>query len=147
MRLLAYIDGASRGNPGDGGIGVILKNEHGNTILRHCEYVGTVTNNIAEYHALLVCIEKATQVNPRELIVHSDSELLVKQIKRKYKVRDRTLQRYFIRVFNALQRSKLKFNIVYIPRSQNKQADKLANEGIEKGKQTANYECRTTNIE
>jgi ribonuclease HI len=138
MRLLAYIDGASRGNPGESGIGVILKDENGNTVLRHCEHVGTVTNNIAEYLALLACIEKAAQMNSRELIVHSDSELLVKQIKRKYKVRDRTLQRYFIRVFNAVQKSRLKFNIVYIPRGQNKQADALANEGIEKGMRAPN---------
>jgi len=132
MRLLAYIDGASRGNPGDSGIGIILKDESGNTILRHYEYVGKVTNNIAEYLALIVCIEKASQLKFRELIVHSDSELLVKQMNRKYKVRDRKLQRYFIRIFNALQRSKMKFTIKYIPRSLNMEADKLANKGIQR---------------
>jgi ribonuclease HI len=134
MKLLGYIDGASRGNPGESGIGVILKDRDGNTILCHCENVGTATNNVAEYLALLACVEKSAGIDCKELMVYSDSELLVNQMNRRYKVRDKMLQKYFIRVFNAIQKSRIKFGIKHIPRSLNAEADKLANEGIARGK-------------
>ena len=134
MKLVGYIDGSSRGNPGQSGIGVVLKNAEGNTVLRYSRHVGAVTNNVAEYLALLVCVEKSVAAGCKELMVFSDSELLVNQMNRKFKVRDKLLQRYFIRVFNVIQKSGIKLAIKHIPRSLNAEADRLANEGIAKVK-------------
>lgn len=135
MKLRAWTDGASRGNPGDAGIGVIVKNEKGDIVLEERRYLGKTTNNQAEYTALIVCLEgviaHADALQCTELAVFADSELMVKQLKGEYKVRDEGLKIQYARVRGLLQKIGFNFSISHVPRSQNKEADRLANEGID----------------
>lgn len=130
MTIFAYTDGASRGNPGESGIGVILKDEQGNTITSQCGYIGRTTNNIAEYTALVTCLNLAKKIECKNLIVHSDSELMVRQINGKYKVKDKDIRKYYQRIKRILEDFSAKFEIRYIPREENREADRLANYGI-----------------
>ena len=135
MKLRAWTDGASRGNPGDAGIGVIVKNDSDVVVLEERRYLGKTTNNQAEYTALITCLEKiiarADELDCTELAVFADSELMVKQIKGEYKVRDEGLKVHFARVRELLTGVRFKFSIAHVPRAQNKEADRLANEGID----------------
>src|SRR5260370_42629417 len=94
MTLIAFTDGASRGNPGESGIGVILRDEQGAVVYSGSGYIGRTTNNVAEYRALLACLKKAIALRPTKLIVHSDSELMVRQMGGEYRGRDKNLQRH-----------------------------------------------------
>ena len=134
MKLTAFTDGASRGNPGDAAIGIVIKDEHGKTVHSHKRYLGTATNNVAEYTALLECIEivkSAETFSCSELVVRTDSELMSRQMNGKYKVKDVGLKVLFQTVHTALAAAKFKFSISHIPRSLNKEADALANEAID----------------
>ncbi len=138
MIIHAFTDGASRGNPGHGGIGVILKDETGTLILEEKRYLGKVTNNVAEYSALLACLEKIRTLLAEKkgftcskLIVHSDSELMVRQMNGVYKIKDRTLKKFFAHVQDALRSTRFEFSIKHIPREENREADVLANESID----------------
>ena len=138
MIIHAFTDGASRGNPGHGGIGVILKNESGTVIKEEKKYLGKVTNNMAEYSALLACLQSINGLIAEKkgftcskLIVHSDSELMVRQLNGVYKVKDRELKKFFGRVQDTLRTSRFEFSIKHIPREENREADALANESID----------------
>ncbi len=138
MIIHAFTDGASRGNPGHGGIGVILKDETGTVILEEKKYLGTVTNNVAEYSALLACLEKVQTLLAEKkgftcskLVVHSDSELMVRQLNGVYKIKDRALKKFFAHVQDALRSARFEFSIKHIPRERNREADALANESID----------------
>ena len=131
MTILAYTDGASRGNPGDSGIGVILKNEKGQILFQAAGYIGQATNNVAEYQALLVCLKKARKLGCTRLIVHSDSELMVQQLRGKYRVKDKKLQGYFKKAGDLLKAAPFSFEIVHVGRKMNRDADNLANRGID----------------
>ncbi|MFA6470039.1 MAG: ribonuclease HI family protein [Bacteroidota bacterium] len=134
MKLTAFTDGASRGNPGDAAIGIVLKDEQGRTILTHKKYLGTTTNNVAEYSALLACLElvnKTETFHCSELVVHTDSELMARQLNGQYKVKDAGLKVLFLKVKEVLTTSPFTFSIRHIPRSLNKEADALANEAID----------------
>ncbi len=130
MTIHAFTDGASRGNPGESGIGVILRDEKGNTLTTHKSYIGQTTNNVAEYRALLACLKIVQSFACKKLIVHSDSELMVRQLQGKYKVKDLELKQYFEQVQNILRDSTFEFEIVHVSREQNKEADELANIAI-----------------
>lgn len=131
MVCLAYTDGASRGNPGDSGIGLLVKNESGELILSENGYIGTATNNIAEYTALLALLNRMKTASCSRLIVHSDSELMVRQLNGQYSVKDAGLKKYYQKIIRL--RDSLPFDIEFhhIPREQNKDADRLANLGID----------------
>lgn len=134
MKLIAFTDGASRGNPGEAAIGIILKDESGNIIGTVNKYLGTATNNIAEYTALLECIlyvKGSETFHCSELVVKTDSELMARQINGEYKVKDPGLKVIFQKVKIALATAAFKFSISHIPRSLNKEADALANEAID----------------
>ncbi|MEX0736685.1 MAG: ribonuclease HI family protein [Bacteroidota bacterium] len=131
MTIHAFTDGASRGNPGEGGIGVILKDVQGTTLSRLSGYLGETTNNIAEYSALLACLKAAGKTKCSSLVVHSDSELMVRQMTGRYRVKDATLKKYFQKVHELLQSAPFTFQIKHIPREQNKEADQMANLGID----------------
>jgi ribonuclease HI len=133
MTVVAYTDGASRGNPGPAGIGVILRNTDGVILGTISGSVGTTTNNLAEYAALLACLNAATQLSCDRLIVHSDSELMVRQLKGQYKVKDANLKRQVAQVRGILQSAQFRFEINHIPREENADADLLANGGIDSG--------------
>ena len=131
MRVWAYTDGASRGNPGESGIGLVLKDEEGAVLYSGGGYIGTATNNVAEYEALLACLAKARELGCSELVVHSDSQLMVRQLLGQYKVKDKNLQRYFRKAKQIIQDAAFRFTINHVEREENRDADLLANAGID----------------
>lgn len=134
MTIHAFTDGASRGNPGESGIGVLLKDDTGNTLASFHGYIGRATNNVAEYAALLKCLRAAAKLECSSLIVHSDSELMVRQLSGSYKVKDSNLRSLYKKVQAVLSKAPYAFLIVHIERSQNREADHLANLGIDSKK-------------
>ena len=135
MTIVAYTDGASRGNPGKSGIGVILKDEQGTILFQASDYIGDATNNIAEYQALLLCLKKARELGCTKLRVYSDSELMVRQLSGRYRVKDKKLQQYYKKASELLKDSSFTFEIIHVAREGNRDADELANEGIDRGEQ------------
>ena len=125
MTILAYTDGASRGNPGESGVGIVLKDEHGKMIASHFGYIGKATNNIAEYTALTACLKLVQGIECSNLVVHSDSELMVRQLNGQYKVKDRGLKKHFQNIQNILTSSPFQFAIKHVPREKNREADQL----------------------
>ncbi len=125
-----YFDGAARGNPGLGGAGGIIKDDQGQILARICEFIGNLTNNQAEYKALIICLLKVSEFNPSEVKIYSDSELLTNQLKRKYKVKNKSLQPLYQEVISLLNNFQA-YKIEYISREKNKEADKLANQAID----------------
>ena len=125
-----FIDGASQGNPGPSGIGVaFLQNGSTTPLATIHKYIGETTNNVAEYTALVYALQEALIRGYRSLAVHTDSELLARQINGQYKVRDANLRllhgvaRHLIDGFASCQ-------VVHIPREQNRLADRLAAQAI-----------------
>lgn len=139
--LIIYTDGAARGNPGPAGAGGQITTPTGEVIAEISEYVGETTNNVAEYKALLITLEKSLAYNPVAVVIRSDSELLVKQLKGEYKVKNEGLKPLHERAKRLLMHFK-NVSIQHVYRSENKQADQLANKAIdsfEKG-QTQQHE-------
>jgi ribonuclease HI len=131
MTVYAFTDGAARGNPGESGIGVIFKDEHGTTLSTLHGYIGEATNNVAEYSALLACLKNAPKTKCSRLVVHSDSELMVRQLLGEYKVKDPNLKAMYLKVHAVLAKSAFEFEIKHVRREMNKEADELANLGID----------------
>ncbi|MFH1361997.1 MAG: ribonuclease HI family protein [bacterium] len=129
MKLTIYTDGAARGNPGPAGIGILIK-QADKIIAEISDYIGETTNNIAEYSAFIRGLEEAAKLKAKEVSVFCDSELLVKQIKGEYRVKNQGLRPLFARA-KALLDNFDKFSLKHIPREQNKEADALANRGID----------------
>jgi ribonuclease HI len=123
-----YIDGAAKGNPGPGGIGVVVCRD-GRAVKNISYYIGEVTNNVAEYTALIYGLQEALIQKAKSVKVYTDSELLFKQLKGVYKVKDGCL-----RVLNTQVQHLLSgisdFDIMHIPRESNKGADALANQAV-----------------
>lgn len=130
-KIKIFTDGGARGNPGPAAIGVVIKDDKDKILKEYSEYIGEATNNQAEYKALVKGLELAKKLKPAEISCYLDSELVVKQIKQEYKVRDADLQPLFIKVWNAAMEFK-KVNYQHIPRSLNKEADKLLNIELDK---------------
>ena len=122
------VDGASRGNPGPSAIGIIFR-EGGNTIHEISEYIGNHTNNFAEYTALIRALETSHEKGFKKIEIKSDSELVVKQINKTYKVKDADIKELFDKA-SALISKFPDFKIVHIPREENLKADKLANNAL-----------------
>jgi len=130
--LIAHIDGGARGNPGPSGYGVYLQDGQGKRVAELSEFLGVQTNNFAEYSGLMAALEYAHQHGFKQLRVVSDSELLVKQIKGIYKVKSPTLldiYREARQLINKLER----FEIQHVLRHLNKDADRLANDAMDRG--------------
>ena len=126
MKIVIYSDGGARGNPGPSGIGAVLKDEKGDIIKEVSEYIGTTTNNQAEYKAIIRALEEASILKASEIVANLDSELIVKQLNGQYKVRNPGLAPLFLRVHNLRQNFKsIKFT--HVRREFNKEADALAN--------------------
>ncbi len=124
MKCKIFTDGGARGNPGPGGIGVVIK--YDDKVLEFSEYIGHSTNNQAEYLAVVLALKEAKKINAKEIDFYLDSELVVNQLNRKYKVKNQELSILFIKVWNlSLEFKKITFT--HIPREQNKEADRLAN--------------------
>jgi ribonuclease HI len=130
--ILAHVDGGARGNPGPSGYGVHIADAQGRTIAELSEYLGAQTNNFAEYSGLLAALEWALAHGHKSLKVVSDSELMVKQIRGEYKVKSESLQDIYQEA-KTLIRKLDSFSIRHVLRHQNKDADRLANEAMDKG--------------
>lgn len=123
-----HTDGGARGNPGPAGIGAVIK--LGDKIHHHKKYIGEATNNQAEYQALILGLEKAKDLGVKEVDCLLDSELVVKQLNREYRVKDKELALLFVKVWNLAQQFE-KITFKHIFREANKEADKLVNEAID----------------
>lgn len=125
-----YIDGAARGNPGDAGIGIVINDSQGKQIKRLYKYIGPATNNIAEYTALVYGLQEALILGLKDVVVHSDSELLVKQLSSEYRVKNANLKPYYEQ-FLHLRTAFHRLEVKQISREENKETDKLANCAID----------------
>ena len=130
--ITAYTDGGARGNPGPSGYGVYIADAQGKKLAELSQYLGHQTNNYAEYSALLAALEWAVTNQQRAMQVVSDSELMVKQIKGIYKVSNLQLQELHARAKRLISQLDW-FNIQHVLRGKNKDADRLANEAMDRG--------------
>jgi ribonuclease HI len=134
-KIIVYVDGGARGNPGPAAIGVLFCNEKGNCFRKFSEYLGKMTNNEAEYKAAIFALKKFKSIfgkklaKETEIEIRSDSELLVNQMNGKYKILEENLQPLFLELWNLrLDFKKVKFKL--IPRKKNREADKLVNQTL-----------------
>ena len=129
MKLIINTDGLSKGNPGTAAIGATIKDERGKMLATISQRIGVTTNNVAEYKALIAALQKALKLKGTQVEVRSDSELMIRQLKGRYKVKSESLKPLYIEVTQLL----VKFEGVtlkYIPRELNAAADKLANDAV-----------------
>ncbi len=128
-KIIAYTDGASRGNPGPAAAGFILTDTDGTQLQAKASFIGQSTNNVAEYTALIKALKAAKEIGTEQLTVFSDSELLVRQINGKYKVKSEQIRPLFQQAFGLLSEFK-NWKVQHIAREGNKQADKLVNQAL-----------------
>lgn len=130
-KLIIFTDGGARGNPGPAGIGAVIYNNKKEKLVEISKYLGETTNNQAEYRALIIALKKAKDLGAKELDIFLDSELVVKQLNREYKVKNKDLAPLFLEVYNlSLNFSKITFTHIY--REKNQEADRLANEAMDR---------------
>jgi ribonuclease HI len=127
----ANIDGGSRGNPGPAAYGVIIRDAKGEVVAKLKKYIGRMTNNVAEYYGLIAALDYVQSQGIKALRIESDSELLVKQMRGQYKVRSLELQPLFERA-RKMSQALESFRIDHVYREQNREADALANEAMDK---------------
>ena len=127
-------DGAAKGNPGPAGAGWVLINEETGITVKDGRFLGEATNNEAEYQALIIGLEQSLIQGAKEIVVRMDSELLVRQINGVYKVRNPRLAVFFEKAKDLLRKFS-KYDIIHIPREQNQEADRMANEAIRRRNQ------------
>jgi ribonuclease HI len=130
VKATLYADGAARGNPGPAGSGALLVDDQGEPIARLCLWLGTATNNVAEYQALILGLEEARRRGIDELDVRMDSLLVVRQMQGLWKIKHPNLKPLALRA-GALLATFARRSIEHIPREQNGAADALANEAID----------------
>jgi ribonuclease HI len=130
--LVAHIDGGARGNPGPAGYGVAIEDQAGRRVTALSQYLGHRTNNYAEYSGLLAALEYALAHGPKALKVISDSELMVRQIKGVYKVRNAALLELYQKAQQLIRQLEW-FEIGHVLRESNREADRLANEAMDRG--------------
>ena len=130
-RLTLHVDGASRGNPGPSSFGAILLDESDRVLEEISGFLGRATNNVAEYQGLLAGLTKALEYSPDHLTVKSDSQLLTNQLLLKYRVKDPKLIPLFDRAKTLLKQFP-QVEILHIPREENRPADVLANNALER---------------
>lgn len=124
--LKIYTDGGARGNPGPAAAGVVIFEANDKLVGKYSKFLGTATNNQAEYQAVIYGLEKARQLKAEKLKLFLDSEIVVQQLNRKYKVKNSDLASLFVKIWNASQNFKfIEYN--YIPREENKLADSQVN--------------------
>ena len=138
-KAIIYVDGGSRGNPGPAGIGIVFCNHKGQAIKNYSEYIGEATNNEAEYKAFIFALGKFKAVFGKkaaaeaEIQIMCDSQLLVKQLKGEYKVLDEKIKNLFLEAWN-LKIDFKKVDTRLIPREENREADRLVNEALDREK-------------
>jgi ribonuclease HI/probable phosphoglycerate mutase len=125
-----FTDGASRGNPGEAGAGIVLLDNDNQEIAARSSYLGQCTNNAAEYEALLLGLRTALELGCTQPAIHMDSQLIVRQIQGQYKVKNAGLKPLFDQAKSLLTKFD-SWSIEHVPRARNKRADELANRGID----------------
>ena len=129
-KLVVNVDGGARGNPGPAAIAAVVQGPDGEVLEERGERIGEATNNVAEYRALLLGIERAAALGARELELVGDSELVVKQIKGEYKVKDATMRKLHAEAKRALADFE-RWSIRHVRRERNAEADRLVNEALD----------------
>jgi len=124
-----FTDGASKGNPGPAGAGWVLTSDQDSDSFKECKFLGQATNNEAEYQALILGLQQALSYGVQEIKIYMDSELLVRQLNGDYRVKNQRLKVFFYQVRDLLMKF-LKYDIIHIPREENREADQMANEAI-----------------
>jgi ribonuclease HI len=129
-KLTVNVDGGARGNPGPAAIAAVVQDADGQVLQEKGEAIGRATNNVAEYRALLLGVEMAKALGASELELVGDSELIVRQVKGEYKVKDAALRRLHVEVKRALEPFD-RWSIRHVRREQNAEADRLVNEALD----------------
>jgi ribonuclease HI len=130
VRARLSTDGGARGNPGPAAYGYVLESEDGQVLAAHGEAIGRATNNVAEYSGLVAGMTKAAELGVRELEVVSDSELLVKQMRGEYRVKNEALRDLWEQA-NDLERRFARVRYTAVRRAHNELADRLVNEALD----------------
>ena len=136
-KIIIYTDGGARGNPGPAGIGVVIQDEKGKVLKEISEYIGTATNNVAEYHALIRALGEASELFGAKTVempfeIRMDSELVVRQCQGLYKVKEPTLRDKFAMVAQMRLEDFPNLTFTHVRREKNVRADELVNEAIDK---------------
>ena len=129
MKLIINTDGLSKGNPGTAAIGATIKDEKGKTLAKISQRIGVTTNNVAEYKALIASLQKAVKMGGKQVEIHSDSELMVQQLNGKYKIKAAVLRPLYLEAGQLLGQFE-SVKIKHMPREQNTEADRLANQAL-----------------
>jgi ribonuclease HI len=130
MKVIVNVDGGSRGNPGPAAAACVIASPDGELLGEHAELLGTQTNNVAEYRALLLGLEQARQLGASEVEVIGDSELIAKQVNGVYKVKHAAMRPLYLQAMDAL-RAFERWQVRTVPRAQNSHADALVNAALD----------------
>ena len=128
--MIVHTDGAARGNPGPAGIGAVLTDAEGRVLAEHAEGIGPATNNVAEYRAAIAGLRLAEDQGASKVLLRADSRLLIEQLAGRFRVKNPTLQRLHEEA-RALMKGFERVDLEHVPRENNAEADRLANEGVE----------------
>lgn len=131
MHLVIKTDGGARGNPGPAGIGVVIEDEDGKVLEEHAKFLGVATNNVAEYKAVVLGLERAKSLGAATVEVRADSELLVKQANGDYRVKNEGLKPLYEKM-KILETHFDKVRYRHVRREMNKAADALANRAMDR---------------
>ena len=132
-QVTVYTDGGSRGNPGPAAAGFVLTDADSNKLRAKAFYLGTATNNAAEYTGIVKALEAAIEIGAKEVKVFSDSELLVRQLNGQYKVKSENIKPFFEKAVILLDKFE-KWSVSHVGREKNKEADALVNKALDLGR-------------
>ncbi len=127
--ITIFADGGSRGNPGPSGIGAVLYNDNGEVIKEISKYIGDATNNAAEYLAVIYALQEALHMKASAVNINVDSQLIARQLKGTYKVKDQSIKKFFDLALNLISMFD-KVEIREVPREENNEADGLVNQAL-----------------
>ena len=130
LSVIVSCDGAARSNPGPAGIGVVVAKEDGTVLEELGEGIGPATNNVAEYRAAITGLQLAAKHGATRVLLRSDSRLMIEQLAGRFKVKNPTLQRLHLEARRAMKEFET-VTLQHVPREQNAEADRLANEGVD----------------
>jgi ribonuclease HI len=130
MKLIVHVDGGARGNPGPAAAAAVISSPDGEVLDERAQLIGTATNNVAEYSALLLGLQRARELGASEVEVVGDSELIAKQLRGEYKVKHEAMRRLYSQAIDAL-RGFERWSIRTVPRAQNAHADALVNAALD----------------
>ena len=136
QKIIIYTDGGARNNPGPAGAGAVITDESGEVLKEVSKYLGVRTNNWAEYEAVILGFEtaKALRLKEREIEFKLDSQLVQLQLTGEYRIKEPTLFEQFVKIHNFQIKDFKNVTFTHIPRAENSEADRLANEAMDRGK-------------